>query len=235
MKGKTTSILGLIGVALLLVLGCAAPSVVKEAPVVAPPDSAPQTLAILPFENNSITDRARYEPLSKGLSAMLITDLNQSGTALRLIERGKIQSLLKEIALSQTGSVDESTAIRAGKILGAQNIAFGSFVVLADNVRIDIRIVKVETSALVKAESIMGAAGDFMSLERGLAQKIANSLRVAFSPKGAPGDSGLDAALLFSQGLEAMDRGDRSEADRLFGECVEIDPTYKAQVDSIGR
>lgn len=235
MKGKTTCILGLIWATLFLALGCAAPPAVKEAPEVAPPEAAPKTLAILPFENNSITDPARYEPLSKGLSAMLITDLSQSGTALRLIERGKIQSLLKEIALSQTGSVDESTAIRAGKILGAQNIAFGSFVVLASNVRIDARIIEVETSELVMAESITGDAGDFMNLERGLAQKIADSLKVAFSPKGATGDSGIKAALLFSQGLDAMDRGDKTEADRLFQECIEIDSTYKVQVDNIRR
>ena len=234
MKLKTTCIWGLVGGILWLVIGCAAPPPTKtDVPKSPPPVSGPKTLAILPFENNSITEPERYAPLSKGLSAMLITDLNQSDTALKLIERGKIQSLLKEIALSQTGSVDESTAIRAGKILGAQHIAFGSFVVLANSVRIDSRIIKVETSELVMAESISGDSGDFMNLERGLAQKIADSLRVAFSPQVAGGKGGINAALLFSQGLEAMDRGDHAEADRLFKKCVNTDPSYKSQIESI--
>jgi len=233
MRGKTTCILGPAWVALLLVLGSAAPAAaVRGVSAAEPAAAAPETLAILPFENNSVTDPSRYEPLSKGLSAMLITDLSRSGTTLRLVEREKIESLLKEISLSLTGSVDESTAIRAGKLLGAQNIAFGSFVVLANSVRIDTRIIKVETSELVMAESITGDAGDFMNLERGLAQKIADSLKVAFFP-GAAGESGIDAALLFSEGLDAMDRGEEAEADRLFRKCIEIDPAYQGQVDTI--
>ena len=44
---------------------------------------------------------------------------------------------------------------------------------------------------------------------------------------------GINAALLFSQGLEAMDRGDRAEADRLFKRCIDIDPSYRSQVNSI--
>jgi len=99
-------------------------------------------------------------------------------------------------------------------------------------VRIDTRIIQVETSELVMAESVMGDAKDFMDLERNLARKMAGSLKVAFSPRGG-GDSGIDAALLFSRGLDAMDRGDRAEADRLFEECVAIDPSYNAQVDNI--
>jgi len=193
----------------------------------------PKTLAILPFENNSITDPGKYEPLSKGLSAMLITDLSQAGTSLKLIERSKIQSLLKEIELSLAGVVDDSTAIRAGKILGAQNIAFGSFVVFGDIVRIDTRIIKVETGELVRAESISGNSSNFMNLERELAKKIATSLKVAFRPKTTVSGSDITAALYFSKGLDAMDRGNREEAKQLFLKCIELDPAYKVQVDNV--
>jgi len=95
MKGKTAAIRGGLGMVFLLVVAGILTPGVGAAPEVRASDSAPKTLAILPFENNAITDADRYEPLSKGLSAMLITDLNRSGTGLRLIERTKIQSLLK--------------------------------------------------------------------------------------------------------------------------------------------
>ncbi len=180
-----------------------------------------------------MTDPELYAPLTKGLSAMLITDLNKSGSTLKLIERGKIQSLLKEIALGQTGCVDESTAIRAGNILGAQTIAFGSFIVLGKKVRIDTRIIRVETSELIMAESIDGDSDDFMSLERGLAAKIARSLKVVFQPETATSESDINAALYFSRGLDALDRGDREEAKILFKKSIELDPAYKKQVDGV--
>ena len=197
----------------------------------------PETLAILPFENNSVTEPERFAPLSKGLSAMLTTDLKNAGTALKLIEREKIQALLKEVALSQSGSVDPSTAVQVGRMLGAQAIAFGSFMVLGKDVRMDLRIIQVETSELIMAESIVGNADAFIDLERKLAGKIAGSLKIALQPAGTAGGSDINAALYFSQGLEALDRGDRAEADRLFAKAVAADPAYQSQVDEalLGR
>ncbi len=194
---------------------------------------APKTLAIFPFENNSVTDPAQYDPLRKGLCAMLITDLNKSGSTLKLIERSKIESLLKEIALGQAGGIDESTAVQVGKILGAQSIAFGSFMVLGTQVRMDVRVIKVETSELIVSESITGSSDDFMALETQLAEKIAKSLRVAFIPATMGSASDMNAALVFSQGLDALDRGDRDEADRLFAKTIELDPAFQSRVEAI--
>ncbi|MBW1797953.1 MAG: hypothetical protein JRJ21_06015 [Deltaproteobacteria bacterium] len=223
----------LIPLFFMMTWACAGPQKPTVGKGISEGDRVPETLAILPFENNSVTDPEKYQPLSKGLSAMLITDINQGQKALKVIERNKIAAILKEIALSQTGSVDESTAIRAGKILGAQSIAFGSFIVLGGSVRIDIRIINVETSELIMAESITGSNNAFMQLERDLAKKIANFLNVAFKPKTAATSSNIDTALYFSRGVEVIDRGDKTEAKRLFQKCIALDPSYKRQIDSI--
>ncbi|MFO7666739.1 MAG: CsgG/HfaB family protein [Desulfobacterales bacterium] len=196
-------------------------------------DQTPKTMAVLPFENNSVTDPDRYDPLSKGLSAMLITDLKNSSTSLQLIERDKIQALLKEIALSQSGIVDQSTAVKAGKILGAQSIVFGSFMVLGNQVRMDARIIKVETSEVVMAESIVGESGGLINLAMDLAGKIAKSMKVAFKPPKVMSEGDIDAALYFSKGLDAFDRGDRKEAKKLFSKSIELDSAYKTQVDNV--
>ena len=193
----------------------------------------PKTLAVLPFENNSVTDPGQYTPLEKGLSAMLITDLKNSVDNLKVIERDKIQSLLKEIALSQSGHVDQATAVKAGKILGAQATTFGSFMVIGSQVRIDARIIKVETSEVMMAESILGQSNDFISLERSLAGKIAGSLNAAFKPQHSAAKSDISAALFFSKGVDAFDRGDKKEAQRWFRECIEMDSSYQIQVDNI--
>ncbi len=192
----------------------------------------PKTLAILPFENNSVTEPEKFAPLSKGLAAMLITDLTRSA-GLKVIERNKIQAILKEVALSQSGAVDSATAIKAGQILGAQSIAFGSYMVLGTQVRIDLRIIKTETSETMLAESITGQSADFMQLEQSLAGKIASSLQAAIQPAKVKKGSNIEAALLFSKGLDALDRGDKAVAKSYFAKAVALDPAYKAQVDSV--
>jgi len=193
----------------------------------------PQTMAILPFENNSVTDAERFSPLSKGLPAMLMTDLNRDGIGLKLIERDKIQALLKEIAFGQSGGVDEAIAVKVGKILGAQGIAIGSYMVLEKNIRIDVRIIQVETSELILAESVLGESEDFMALEQSLANKIAHAMKACLRPREAPSKSGLDAALLFAEGVAALDQGDRDRAEGLFSRCIELDPGYRAQVEGL--
>lgn len=192
--------------------------------------NAPTTLAILPFENNSITDPKRYAPLGKGLAAMLITDLKNAGTTLKIIERSKITAILREVAMGQTGAVDEATAIKAGKILGAQSIAFGSYMVMGSQMRIDMRIVKVETSELILSKSASGNNDDFIGLENQLAQKIAESLKVALQPVAKNSKSSIEAALSFSKGLEALDKNDQTTARKMFAKAVALDPAYQSQV-----
>ncbi len=196
-------------------------------------EGAPKTLAILPFENNSVTDPELYAPLSKGLSAMLITDLDKSGTSLKLIERDMIQSILKEIALGQSGGVDAATAVKAGKILGAQSIAFGSFMVLGKTVRIDTRIIEVETSEMIMAESITGDRDSFMDLEQKLAKNIAGSLKIALKQGKTESVNNIKAALYFSSGLDALDKGDKAGAKKLFKKCIALDENFKERVDKV--
>ena len=202
-------------------------------PGLAPAVSEIKTLAILPFENNSITDPEKYSPLTDGLAAMLITDLNKNKSVLQVIERNKIKALLKEIALGQTGAVDESAAIKAGKILGAQSIGFGAFTIMGEMIRIDMRIIKVESSELVMAESITGETGNFMSLEMELAAKIAEALKAELTDAREHSQSSIDAALYFAQGLDALDVGQKEKADTLFGKAIQLDPKYSIQVQQV--
>ena len=236
-RNKTNAIkkLCLTGLSLIMVSSIAVGEASGKESETALADPLPKTLAILPFENNSVTDPDRYAPLSKGLAAMLITDLDKVGSMLTLVERTKINALLKEIALSQTGSVDQATAVEVGKILGAQTIAFGSFMVLGRDVRIDVRIIKVETSELIISEAITGKSNRFMQLESKLVVKIADALRVAFKPQKTASKSDIQAALYFSKGLEALDRGDGKSAHSLFVKSIKLDPAFRSQVEGLGQ
>jgi hypothetical protein len=43
----------------------------------------------------------------------------------------------------------------------------------------------------------------------------------------------LDAALYFSRGLEALDRDLAEEAKMWFDKCVQADPLYRQQIESL--
>ena len=67
----------------------------------------PYLFAISYFDNTSGLEE--YNPLSKDLADMLITDLSNV-KSIQIVEREKLESLLKEIELGESKFMDESTA-----------------------------------------------------------------------------------------------------------------------------
>ncbi len=92
----------------------------------APPE--PGTVAVLPFLNRG---DAAHAVLSKGLTAMVITDLSKV-PGLKVLERARLQKLMDEMQLSEAGLVDEKTALRAGRLLKAEKIMLGDYQLEAD-------------------------------------------------------------------------------------------------------
>ena len=66
-----------------------------------------------------------------------------------VVERNKLNEVLKEQALSQTGVIDEATAIKVGKIIGAQKILMGDYQCnLKERYSISARLVDIESGAV---------------------------------------------------------------------------------------
>jgi TolB-like protein len=103
--------------------------------------SAPKkTVAILYFDN--YTGKADYDPLGKGISSMMISDLSVV-PEIQLVERERMQDIIKEIDLQHTKYFDSTTAVKVGHMLGAEFIVVGAFAALQPNMRIDTRVVRV--------------------------------------------------------------------------------------------
>jgi TolB-like protein len=84
-------------------------------------------VAVLAFDNTSIgKDAHDYDGLGKGITDLLITDM-ASNTKVRLVDRDRIQTVLQEHSLVKSNAIDPQTAVRVGKILGAQYVIVGSF------------------------------------------------------------------------------------------------------------
>ena len=132
-----------------------------------------KTVAISYFDNTSGTKE--YDPLSKGLADMLITDLSNV-KSLKIVEREKLESLLKEIELGDGKFIDPNTAQKLGKGLGAGYMLTGSFLIMGETMRIDARLVDVGTGEVSMAEEITGEKNTFFELEKVLKEKLIKSM-----------------------------------------------------------
>ncbi len=85
----------------------------------------PNSIAVVPYENKGAKD---YAVLAKGITAMIVSDLAKV-PGVKVLERAKIQKLVDEIKLSQSGLVAEDTSVRTGKILKAEKMVLGNYAI----------------------------------------------------------------------------------------------------------
>ncbi len=198
----------------------------------APVFSSETTLAVLDFENNSFFNPEEYHPLSKGLAEMMITEMNQV-QAIRVVERRKLRSLLDELKLTQSGVLLEESSVRVGQLLGAQHLVFGGYMVtMNEKIRIDVRIVEVETGLTVKAGEVTGKTKQVLSLIKKLSKKILKDLNVRMTKNEKRSFEksqklNMKAVILFSKGLEFEDRGQWVEAKQCYQKSLDIEPQFQ--------
>jgi len=207
---------------------------VAALPAAAQTPSANQrpTVAILYFTNGALTDNASYAPLSKGMAEMLITELSQN-SAVRVVERDRLQSLIEEQNLQNSDRVDKETAVKLGKTLGARHLLMGTFVIdPKKNMRIDVRAVNTETSAIEYTESVTGTADNLLQLVIQLGSKVNAGLKLpalktaSASTPAAKSPNQFKAIMAMSQALEAEDRKNPAQAATLYKQAIALNPDF---------
>jgi TolB-like protein len=186
------------------------------------------TVAISYFDNNS--GRADLDRVAKGLADMLINDL-VGLEGIRVVERPKLNVVLAELDLSQTRFIDPATALKLGRGLAARYLITGSYTLAGESLRLDARVLEVETGAVLAGESVGGRLEDFFRLEQELAKRLIPALRGATrgaAPRRPAGTTSFDAWMQYATSLDAEDRGDIARAQKLIEQALRLDPNYAA-------
>ena len=151
-------------------------------------------VAILSFDNNSIgAGRQDYDGIGKGIQETLIADMAANGK-IRLVDRERIQRVLDEQHLTKSGAVDPATAVRVGKILGAQYAIYGGF--MSDgrgNMVLTAHSTDMETSALGNAMKVQRKTDDVLGLISEMTAKLTGEIKLDAKPGRRVGDAGAAA------------------------------------------
>mgnify|MGYP001822957639 CR=1 FL=1 len=196
-------------------------------------------IAVMQFENaGSHGDDAEAEDfaaLEVGLQIMLTTELSQNG-ALRLVERSAIQDLLAEQDLAVQGRVDASTAAEIGRLVGARYMVLGSFVDIFEQMRMDARIVDVETGELLRARGIQEQREEIYQILIDLAAAITEGLELPeldaeIADERREQELPIEAVTLFSRAVRFGDAGRTEQAREMLQRVTNEWPHFEdAQV-----
>lgn len=188
-----------------------------------PPSASPaKTVAVLYFDNN--TGARDYDNLGRGMASMMITDLS-AVKDIQLVEREHMQDVLKEQEAQHTKYYDQSTAVQTGKLLGAEYIVTGAFISVQPSMRIDTRVIRVQSGEIVKTAKVVGHQDSLFALQQHLADSLVDGLSVALSPEQREQLRAqqqrdridrLSTMTSYSQALRLLDAGDYvGAADRM--------------------
>lgn len=178
-------------------------------------------VAVLYFDNNSFgKDRADYDGLGKGIADLLINDM-ATNPSMRVVERERIQSVLQEHSLVQAKSIDPQTAVRLGKLLGAQYMITGGF--MSDGkgtLLVTSRVINVETGAITNPLKLESKGGeDVLGLIGQLSAKLNTDLKLPAMARQT-GDAG---AAKPSRDVEAKPVGHEAPARNASGKSQKLD------------
>ena len=186
------------------------------------------TIAIMEFED--VSTNSNSKGLSRALQSMLTTDLLVS-REIALVERGRLSDVLKELELVKSGFLDKENAATLGKGVGAKAVLTGSLMVSDEQIRIDARLVHVETGTVLFAEKIEGLAPEFIELEKKLSKQVLKAIGIKLSAfqvadLSKVASKNVEAVNKYGLALNAYDSGDLSRANRLVASAKINDPKF---------
>ena len=120
-------------------------------------ESREVTVAVWDLEDLSPSTSIRPD-LGELLSGRIIETLSEKEYT--VIERERLLLALQELNLGTTSLVDETTRLKLGKLMGARYMVFGGYQIIGGQMRLDLRMVEVETGKVLKSVQKTTAAGD---------------------------------------------------------------------------
>ena len=211
-------------------LQVAAKAAVAQEQQLATHTASAKTVAVMPLR--FIGSDSTLQPLERGMAELITIDLSRSHE-LTVVERARLQALLDEIALQQSGKTDSTTNVRAGKIIQAGRIVNGQIVQNEQRLRVDAAIVNTQTSSVAGGAANENTLEQLFSIEKAIVLQLFDSLGVKLttaernSIEQRPTRS-MQAFLAYSRGLRLEDQGRYDEASRNYQDALRLDPSFGA-------
>jgi TolB-like protein len=188
------------------------------------------TIAVFPFRYRGNNEELR--PLERGLSHLVLTDLSKVAR-LRLLERERVQVLLDEMQLADSGRVEPATGARSGRMLRAARVVQGTLQDQEARLRLDANVVDATSSTITASGAATDRLQQLFEVEKQVVLQLLERMGINLTPAERRAISerptaDLQAFLAFSRGLEAEDRGDFAGAAAQYDAALARDPNFRS-------
>ncbi len=145
-----------------------------------------KVISVNTFEDRSI-GTGQYKAFKNGIPSQIIeafipipylTVINREEVIRAVIKNKEIQML----GLIDEGNADRDSVIEMGKMLNAQYVITGFFMVLQNKLQISAAVMNIETSEVVHQTSVNGLLNNFFTLQKELAVRLVEGIHIRLNP-----------------------------------------------------
>lgn len=212
----------------------AADSAVKEAlkreQAIRPTDIPGNTVGVMPLTVR--TTDTTYASLGYGVGALLASDLARS-KSLVVVERLRLDAVMRELDLVATGRVDSATAPRVGRIVGAQRLVVGSLNIQTNGgLKIGSQVANATSGRVDASLSGDATVTQIFDAEKAMAFRLLEAMGVNLTPEERRAieqrpTRNLTAFLAFSNGVRAELNRDFQGAINNYNAATRLDPSFR--------
>jgi tetratricopeptide (TPR) repeat protein/tRNA A-37 threonylcarbamoyl transferase component Bud32 len=195
--------------------------------LVPPAVTARRAVAVLGFKNLSGQPDVAW--LSTALAEMLTTEL-AAGEHLRTIPGENVARMKSDLALADADSFASDTLARINASLGSDIVVFGSYAVIGDAIRFDVRMQDAGAGETIAAVAETGGESELFEIVPRIGSRLRERLGVTelsaaeVASVQASLPSNPAAARLYAEGLAKMRLYDAQGARTLLEQAVAADP-----------
>jgi len=208
----------------------AAQKAIRDERLLNPATFSPSAVGVSPLEVAS--DDSTLTPLGYGLADLLIADLAIS-PQLTIVDRVRVDALLRELQLSKSGRADTLSAPQIGKLVGASRLVNGMITPLpGSRLTVDARVTSVERGEVVgQPLQQYTSVAEILDSEKALAMELFLELGVRLTEaqraqlEKRP-TRYLSAFLAYARGAAAEAQWNLDAAASYYGAAVAIDPGF---------
>lgn len=194
-------------------------------------DTIPEnSIAVIDFNNSNLPED--LAPLSKGLAEFTAIDLAKIHS-LKVVDRAKIDLILKELQIASSEYADPKFAPRMGRLIGGRRIVTGSIVGLEnDQIRLDGAVVDAADKTTKTTSPTEGQLNHFFKIQKEFVFKVIDDLGITLTPEERdsiqkiPTESYL-AFLAYCRGLDYRSRGMLDQARAEFRASASADKNFE--------
>ncbi len=190
------------------------------------------TIAVANFDASNLPPE--LAPIARGLAEFTAIDLSKVHS-LTVVERMKLDLILRELKLGTSGYIDPASAPRLGRLMGTKKIVTGSILNIGEDAfKLDAAVVNTVDSSTLGPNSVEGKLKNFFKVQKNLVFKILDELGITPTPEErnaimeVPTESYL-AFMAYCRGLDYQNRGSewQQAAEQEFTKAVELDPGFR--------